>query len=91
MSILLGRRGITELQGAGRGAAPLPPGTVITDNQWHRVGFTWDGAYRALYVDDVEVSKDTGPQDVTGADGGLHIGADCQDAKREQLFLRPYG
>jgi N-acetylneuraminic acid mutarotase len=66
----------TELQGSGRGAAPLPPGTVITDNQWHRVGFTWDGEYRKLYVDDVEVSKDTSPQDVTGADGGLHIGAD---------------
>ena len=67
---------ITGLQGSGRGAAPLPPGTVITDNQWHRVGLTWDDAYRTLYVDDIEVSKDTAPQGITSATGGLHIGAD---------------
>lgn len=66
----------TELQGSGRGAAPLAPGTVITDNQWHRVGFTWDGAHRALYVDGVEVARDSSTQSITGADGGLHIGAD---------------
>ena len=67
---------ITELQGSGRGASQLPAGTAITDNQWHRVGFTWDGAYRTLYVDDLQVSKDTDPQDLTGTSGGLHIGSD---------------
>jgi len=67
---------VTELQGSGRGAAPLPPAAVITDNEWHRVGLAWDGAYRTLYVDDLEVVKDTSPQSVTGADGGLCFGVD---------------
>ncbi len=76
---------MTELQGTGRGAAPLPPGTVITDNQWHQVGFTWDGTYRTLYVDDIEVSKDGSPQAVVGATGDLHIGAD-RDFTSESFF-----
>lgn len=67
---------ISDLQGLGRGASPLPAGTVITDDQWHRVGFTWDGTHRTLYVDDVEVAVDTTPQGTTGAGGDLHIGAD---------------
>ncbi len=37
---------------------PLPSESVITDGQWHRVGLTWDGTNRTLYVDDVEVAKD---------------------------------
>jgi imidazolonepropionase-like amidohydrolase len=32
---------------------------VITDGQWHRVGFVWDGTNRALYVDDILVAEDT--------------------------------
>jgi hypothetical protein len=67
---------VTRLQGSGRGATPLPPGTVITDNEWHRVGFVWDGQYRMLYVDDVEVVKDTNLQGVGGSDGALNIGVD---------------
>lgn len=32
---------------------------IIPDGNWHRPGFTWDGAARALYVDDVLVAADT--------------------------------
>jgi len=67
---------MTELQGAGRGAAALMSNFVITDGQWHRIGFVWDGSYRTLYVDDIEVAKDTKPQgQLIGADVGLYIGA----------------
>ncbi len=67
---------ITELKASGRGGTPLSPGSVITDDRWHRVGFTWDGAYRTLYVDDVEVAGDTSPQRaLETANGDLHIGA----------------
>jgi hypothetical protein len=47
---------------------------VITDGDWHRVGFTWDGSNRILYVDDVEVAKDA-PANLAGSDDGLYIGA----------------
>jgi sialidase-1 len=50
--------------------------SVITDGQWHNIGFVWDGAYRSLYVDGVEVAKDTAAQKpLKYATGGLHIGA----------------
>jgi Tol biopolymer transport system component len=47
---------------------------VITDGEWHRVGLTWDGSNRKLYVDAVEVAKDT-QAELVGSDGGLHLGA----------------
>jgi hypothetical protein len=67
---------MTELKASGRGGFPLVSQAVITDDQWHRVGFTWDGAYRTLYVDGTEVAKDTTPQQpLETANGGLYIGA----------------
>jgi len=38
------------------------------------VGLTWDGTTRILYVDDVEVARDT-QAGLGGSVGGLHIGA----------------
>ncbi|MBL7184853.1 MAG: PD40 domain-containing protein [Phycisphaerae bacterium] len=62
----------------GRGTTPPGPPlispTVITNGNWHRVGFTWDGANKILYVDDVEVAHDT-QTGLKGWDGGLYIGA----------------
>jgi N-acetylneuraminic acid mutarotase len=56
---------------------PLISESVITDGQWYHVGFVWDGSYRILYVDGVEVAKDTAAQNpLKSATGGLHIGAD---------------
>jgi len=50
---------------------------VITDGQWHHVGFVWDGSYRALYVDGVEVAKDEMVMaPLQSSDGSLYIGVD---------------
>ena len=65
---------MTELKGSGRGAAPLRSQTAITDGNWHRVGFVWDGSNRILYVDDVEVARDT-QTDIASSEGGLYFGA----------------
>jgi len=65
---------MTELKGPGRDAAALMSNFVITDGQWHRVGFVWDGANRTLYVDDVEVAADTKTR-LTGSGRGLYFGA----------------
>ena len=55
---------------------PLKSESVITDGQWHHIGFVWDGAYRSLYVDGVEVAKDATAQNpLKSATGGLYIGA----------------
>jgi hypothetical protein len=48
--------------------------TVITDGQWHRVGLVWDGVNRVLYVDDIEVARDT-LTELEGSDSGIIIGA----------------
>ena len=55
---------------------PLVSETVITDGLWHHIGFVWDGLYRVLYVDGVEVAKDNAVQNpLKSATGGLYIGA----------------
>ncbi len=52
---------------------PLVSEFVVTDGNWHRIGFVWDGSHRMLYVDGVEVAKDA--QDVLeSAIGGFYIG-----------------
>jgi hypothetical protein len=44
---------MTELRHVSRGGsgAPLVSQTPITDDVWHRVGLSWDGINRSLYVD----------------------------------------
>jgi len=64
---------MTELTNSGRGATPLQSQAVITDGDWHRIGFVWDGLYRTLYVDGVAVAEDT--QDgLSNAANGFYIG-----------------
>jgi hypothetical protein len=67
---------MTELTKSGgrNPGVPLYSETVITDENWHRVGFVWDGIDRILYVDDVEVARDT-LAGLSGTDVGLRIGA----------------
>ncbi|MFC1793348.1 kelch repeat-containing protein [Planctomycetota bacterium] len=62
---------------SGRTAPPpLVSETIITDGQWHHIGFVWDGSYRALYMDGIEVAKDSAAQtQLKSATGGLYIGA----------------
>jgi len=64
---------MTELKGAGRGAAILLSQTIITDGNWHRIGLVWDGSHRKLYVDDVAVAEDA-QTNLEGSDNGLYIG-----------------
>jgi hypothetical protein len=55
---------------------PLVSESVITDGQWHNVGFVWDGTHRSLYVDGIEVAKDaTAQAALKPTTGGLYIGA----------------
>jgi hypothetical protein len=49
--------------------------SVVTDGQWHHIALVWDGSLRYLYVDGVEVAKDTGALAGMPSDGGLYFGA----------------
>jgi len=64
---------ITELKGTGRSASPLQSQTVITDGNWHRIGFVWDGLHRTLFIDDVAVAEDA-QANLLGSENGLYIG-----------------
>jgi subtilisin family serine protease len=74
MAISPGGALMTDLKSAGRQGKSLTSTTVITDDTWHRVGLTWDGSNRILYVDDIEVAKDT-QASLAGGGPGLYIGA----------------
>jgi len=65
---------MTELRVQGRPKS-LMSQTFINDGTWHRIGLVWDGSYRYLYVDGVEVAKDPAPlSGLESADGGLYFG-----------------
>jgi hypothetical protein len=54
---------------------PLISSTNITDGEWHRISFVWDGSHRSLYVDGAEVAKDAAPlSGLEDAHGGLYFG-----------------
>jgi Tol biopolymer transport system component len=65
---------VTKVRGGTTGGLPILTQFSITDGNWHRVGFVWDGIDRILYVDDVEVARDT-VVNLESANGGLYIGA----------------
>jgi len=64
----------TGLSAGGRIAKPLASAAVITDGAWHRVAFVWDGSTRILYVDGIEVARDSQTA-LAASVGGLYIGA----------------
>jgi len=64
----------TGLKSGGPLAKALSSDAIITDSDWHRVGFTWAGLNRILYVDDIEVARDTQTA-LLGTYAGLHVGA----------------
>ena len=66
---------MTDLKYPGRFGAPLISQTVITENEWHRIGLVRDGSLRTLYVDGIVVAEDT-QDSLGGSDAGLHIGTD---------------
>jgi len=65
---------MTELRCTGRFGGALRSEALITDDAWHRVGLTWDGSNRILYVDDMEVRKDT-QASLPSSVGRVYIGA----------------
>jgi hypothetical protein len=64
---------MTELKDSDELAGPLLSESVITDGQWHRVGLVWNGSYRILCIDGVEIAKDKQPG-FKGSQSGLYIG-----------------
>jgi N-acetylneuraminic acid mutarotase len=57
-------------------AQPMKSEAIITNGQWHRIGFVWDGSYRHLYVDGIEVAMDATPlSSLENATNGLYLGA----------------
>jgi hypothetical protein len=73
----LGGKLMTDLRPPGS-RSPKPPLVsefVVTDGAWYHVGFVWDGSYRSLYVDDVEVAKDEAALDpLKSATDNLYFG-----------------
>jgi hypothetical protein len=70
-----------------RGRTPVPPlvsEAVVTDGRWHRVGLVWDGTDRILYVDDIEVARDTQAAPAESTEG-LYIG--CGKEKEAGTFF----
>jgi hypothetical protein len=64
---------VTELKSSDLLADPLVSETVITDEQWHRIGLVWDGSHRTLCVDGFKVAEDTQPG-LESSENSLYIG-----------------
>lgn len=60
---------------SGRTATlPLKSDFIITDGQWHHVGFVFDGSRRYLYADGVEAAKDAATiASLKSSTGGLNL------------------
>jgi len=70
---------------AGRNVAqPLVSEFVITDGNWHRISFVWDGSHRKLYADGAVVAEDTQAL-LAGSVNGLYIG--CGKAMEPGTFF----
>jgi len=65
---------MTELSRTGQTGGGLSSQIVITDGNWHRIAFTWDGANRRLYVDSVLVAEDA-QESLAASSGNLILGA----------------
>ncbi len=63
----------------GRTSGPLVSETLITDDNWHRVGLAYDGFNRVLSVDDAVVTQDTQPS-LPKASGNLRMGTGSNQA-----------
>ncbi len=67
---------VTELKApASQSGQTLASNVVITDGNWHRIGLVRDGTDRILYVDDVEVARDT-QTSLVASINGFYIGGD---------------
>ena len=68
---------LTSLKDVGSSTPGVVSEFVITDGEWHRVGFVWDGGRRHLYADDAEVAADSSnlPRKLVSYYSILYIGA----------------
>jgi hypothetical protein len=64
---------MTELKGTDDSTGPLQSQAIITDGEWHRIGFVWDGSHRILYVDSLAVAQNT-QKAIEISISGLYIG-----------------
>jgi L-ascorbate metabolism protein UlaG (beta-lactamase superfamily) len=67
---------MSDLKTGGRSGKSLISEFSVTDNQWHHIGFVWDGAYRYLCADGLQIATDNSPiTNLEPSDGGLYFGA----------------
>lgn len=64
----------TELAKSVRSGSQMSSQAVISDGDWHLIGFIWDGFNRRLYVDEVLVAEDV-QEKMAASQGKLVIGA----------------
>ncbi len=74
---------LSELRSPGRNGSPILSQTTITDGNWHRIGFVWDGTNRILYVDGIVAAEDT-QDSLDSSDSDLYIG--CGKAMEAGTF-----
>ena len=68
---------MTDLGAPAGLSYPLVSQGVICDGKWHHIGLAWDGLYRHLYVDGIEVVRDGRfIPGLESADGDLLIGVE---------------
>ncbi|MEQ9100254.1 MAG: LamG domain-containing protein [Imperialibacter sp.] len=48
----VGLRVVLADEGGGKSACQTNSASMLTDNKWHMVGFTYDGIFLKLYIDD---------------------------------------
>jgi hypothetical protein len=65
---------MTELKLSGRSSGPLLSQMCITDDNWHHIGFVWNGVHRTLYVNGVVAAEDV-QSNLASSNNGLYIGA----------------
>ena len=75
---------MSELTSSGRGARALLSSALITDGDWHHVGFHLDETERMLTVDGIDVARDNQTKLGLGP-LGLQIGAG-QDLQEGQFW-----
>jgi hypothetical protein len=76
----------TELAWGPRPLTPLFSEAIVTDGQWHRLAFTWDGSARRLYVDKVLVAEDTPQYPPAAGLNSMYIGCGKDQAAAGTYF-----
>ena len=64
---------MTGFTPTGRSSGHLKSETDVTDGDWHRIGFVWDGLNRTLYADGVALGATRQPY-LESSINGLYIG-----------------